>query len=233
MAFVLFAGGVLLLESTRLIWFIGWKICAVMAFLLTLPVFVMFITMLDLSVGLPELGTSLETRAATGIFRELAWEIYYLSDNYAIYCIMMSVPRWWNERFAKIVLETPRLDENKSISDHLRAGELPAFLQHANPRLHGRLYVVEAQEHYIRIETSSGATTALYRFGDAMRDLRGHPGMQVHRSFWVADDVVAGIRKTRQGTRLNLADGREIPVSRRFEIQAVARYGEAQSAKPA
>lgn len=223
-AFALFTGGLLLLESTRLVWLVGWKTCAVIAFFISLPVFVMFVTMLDLAAGLPELGNSLQGLSGAGLFDRLAWEVIYLTDNHAFYCLLMSVPRWWNERFAKVVLDTPRASGTDIILGQTAPEILPAFCAHVTPRPHGRLQLIEAQEHYIRVETGSGSGTALYRFGDALRDLQGQAGMQVHRSFWVADSAVAEVKKTRAGTRLTLVNGREVPVSRRFEVEVLRRY---------
>jgi hypothetical protein len=229
-AFVLFTGGCLLLESTRLTWFVSWKVCALIAMVITLPIFVMFATMLDLAVGLPELGASLKSDARTGLGWELALEALYLSDNYAIYCVLMCVPRWWNERFAKLVLDTPApVDEAGGDV----AGASPTFFRHAKPAPRGRLYLVEAQEHYIRIETAGGSSTALYRFGDALRELRDLPGMQVHRSTWVADCAVAGLAKRGGRMTLRLVDGRDIAVSRRFEVPAAQRYGNPATANSA
>ncbi|WP_448577820.1 LytTR family DNA-binding domain-containing protein [Thermaurantiacus sp.] len=77
-----------------------------------------------------------------------------------------------------------------------------------------RLLAVTAEDHYIRLHLAGGGKPLiLYRFSDAIADLAGIDGLQVHRGAWVAGGAVA--RATRNGRRwtLILTDGTEIPVS--------------------
>lgn len=80
----------------------------------------------------------------------------------------------------------------------------------------GALISLSVQDHYVEVVTDKGSSLILMRLGDAIRDARPTPGLQVHRSHWVAADQVA--RSRRQGARaiLTLVDGREIPVSRTY-----------------
>lgn len=84
------------------------------------------------------------------------------------------------------------------------------------------LYAVSAEDHYLRVHTSFGEELILMRLADAMRELSGAGGLQVHRSWWVSK---AAVRDTnRQGGKLSLvlASGKEAPVSRTFlpEVKA-------------
>ncbi|PKP83064.1 MAG: LytTR family transcriptional regulator [Alphaproteobacteria bacterium HGW-Alphaproteobacteria-18] len=84
------------------------------------------------------------------------------------------------------------------------------------------LYAVSAEDHYLRVHTSFGEELILMRLADAMRELAGAEGLQVHRSWWVSK---AAVRDTnRQGGKLSLvlASGKEAPVSRTFlpEVKA-------------
>lgn len=86
------------------------------------------------------------------------------------------------------------------------------------------LYAVSAEDHYLRVHTSLGEALILLRLADAMRELSGAEGLQVHRSWWVAR---AGVTDTRRrGGRLSLvlASGTEAPVSRTF-LPAVKAAG--------
>lgn len=78
----------------------------------------------------------------------------------------------------------------------------------------GALWAVEAEDHYLRVRTSRGSDLILMRLGDALKELDGIEGAQVHRSWWVAREGVAEI--TRDGARvtLRLKDGSDAPVSR-------------------
>ena len=85
------------------------------------------------------------------------------------------------------------------------------------PRLRGAaLYAVEAEDHYIRLHTSAGSDLVLLRFSDALAELQGIEGAQVHRSWWVARDAVASSRREDGKLLLMLRSGTEAPVSRSF-----------------
>jgi hypothetical protein len=78
--------------------------------------------------------------------------------------------------------------------------------------------------HYLHVHTPRGRTMLLYNLSDAESELVGH-GIRVHRSHWVADRHVRGLR--RKGSQLvcQLTGQLEVPVSRRRRAEVVARYG--------
>lgn len=76
------------------------------------------------------------------------------------------------------------------------------------------LLSVRAEDHYCRLAVRGRATRLIhYRFRDAVGDLAGIPGAQVHRSAWVADHAVVGSERTGRRWALRLADGSSMPVS--------------------
>jgi hypothetical protein len=79
-----------------------------------------------------------------------------------------------------------------------------------------RLHAVQAEDHYIRLHTSAGSDLVLLRFADALAELRGLEGAQVHRSWWVARDAVESSRRENGNLFLVLRDGTKAPVSRTF-----------------
>ena len=85
-----------------------------------------------------------------------------------------------------------------------------------------QLYAVSSEDHYLRIHTSYGEELILMRLADAMRELAGADGLQVHRSWWVAKPAVRDT--SRQGSKLSLVlvSGKLVPVSRTFlpEVKA-------------
>lgn len=85
-----------------------------------------------------------------------------------------------------------------------------------------QLYALSAEDHYLRIHTSHGEELILMRLTDAMRELAGADGLQVHRSWWVARAAVRDTRK--QGGKLSLVlpSGKEAPVSRTFQAEVKA-----------
>jgi len=73
---------------------------------------------------------------------------------------------------------------------------------------------LRAEDHYVRVVTDKGNALVRYRFSDALNEVRGLPGIQVHRSHWVAVRAVERVQSERRGYRLVLKDGTDIPVSR-------------------
>lgn len=100
----------------------------------------------------------------------------------------------------------------------------PRFLDRVPAHLDGVLLCVEAEDHYLRIHTEAGSDLILYRMADALSDLDGVNGLQVHRSFWVARDAIAGVERNGKRISLKLANGLLVPVSRTF-LPAVRRAG--------
>ena len=78
----------------------------------------------------------------------------------------------------------------------------------------GIVYAVQAEDHYLRVRTSKGDDLILMRLADAMTELDGVEGAQVHRSWWVARDGVADVKRADGRVTLVLKDGAEAPVSR-------------------
>ncbi len=75
-------------------------------------------------------------------------------------------------------------------------------------------------DHYVEVETAKGATLILLRFSDALEELGGADGLQVHRSHWGAKDAVESARRDGSRLYLMLKSGQEIPVSRTYRAAA-------------
>ncbi|MCF6292162.1 MAG: LytTR family transcriptional regulator [Robiginitomaculum sp.] len=91
----------------------------------------------------------------------------------------------------------------------------------------GTLYAISSEDHYLRIQTERGSDLILMRLGDAMAELDGYDGMQVHRSWWVARQGVEKIEREQNRVFLILRDGTKVPVSRTFtpKIRAAGWLG--------
>jgi len=76
------------------------------------------------------------------------------------------------------------------------------------------IYSVKAEDHYLSIHTSKGSALVLSRLSDAISELDGIEGAQVHRSWWVARDAITGVHRTRNSISLELKGGIVAPVSR-------------------
>lgn len=102
---------------------------------------------------------------------------------------------------------------------HAGAGDqAPArFLERLPARLRGAdLFAVQAEDHYLRLHTSKGQDLILMRLSDAVLELEGLEGAQVHRSWWVAREAVIGARRGDGRATLTIRDGSAVPVSRGY-----------------
>jgi hypothetical protein len=88
------------------------------------------------------------------------------------------------------------------------------FHERLPPALGSDLIALEMEDHYVRAHTVTGSELILLRMRDAVSELDGIDGLQVHRSWWVARDAVTGSRRDGRNLRLTLKKGLEAPVSR-------------------
>lgn len=89
------------------------------------------------------------------------------------------------------------------------------FLERLPLRLRGAdIWAVASEDHYLRLYTSKGQDLILMRLADAIAELEGIEGAQVHRSWWVARDAVLDIKRGDGRAVLTLKDGVQAPVSR-------------------
>ncbi len=98
------------------------------------------------------------------------------------------------------------------------------FLRRVPARLGHCLLALEMEDHYLRIHTPLGSDLVLCRLGDALAELEGCDGLQVHRSFWVARAAIAGHERRNGRVMLTLTNGLEVPVSRTY-LPAVREAG--------
>jgi DNA-binding LytR/AlgR family response regulator len=93
----------------------------------------------------------------------------------------------------------------------------PKFLERIPLKLRGgELYAVQAEDHYLRLHTSRGSDLILMRLADAVAELEGIEGAQVHRSWWVAKTAVTDAKRADGRAVLTLKNGAEAPVSRSY-----------------
>lgn len=101
----------------------------------------------------------------------------------------------------------------------------PAFMQRLSPQLRqSALFAIKAEGHYIQVWTDQGKELVLFRFKDAVREIDEAQGMQVHRSWWVARNAIAGSRRERGKLVLRLKNDIDVPVSR-SNVQALKTTG--------
>lgn len=90
------------------------------------------------------------------------------------------------------------------------------------PRLLGRLppgfrepvIALQSEDHYVRVHGRSGSEMVLMRLRDAVAEMDGMPGEQVHRSWWVASEGIAEVMADGRNRTIRLANGAMAPVAR-------------------
>lgn len=88
------------------------------------------------------------------------------------------------------------------------------FLDRLSPELGTDLIALEMEDHYVRAHTALGSELVLMRLRDAVAELDGIAGEQVHRSWWVARGALRDVKRDGRNIRLLLDNGVEAPVSR-------------------
>lgn len=92
--------------------------------------------------------------------------------------------------------------------------EVAPFLQRLPVAWRDRLVALEMDDHYIRAHGPCTSVLILFRMRDAERELAGHDGLRVHRSWWVARGAVKQVLCNGRNVRLRLEGGLEAPVAR-------------------
>ena len=100
-----------------------------------------------------------------------------------------------------------------------------SILDRLKPHNRGALLRLSVQDHYTEVVTSRGRELVLLRFSDALREIGSTPGLQVHRSHWVADAHVEALKRDNGKILILTRDGTQIPVSRSFAEEARRRFG--------
>ncbi len=77
----------------------------------------------------------------------------------------------------------------------------------------GRIVSISMQDHYAHIVTTAGEALVLIRLSDAIALLDGLPGVQTHRSHWVAAAFAEALERDGRRHVLRLRDGRRLPVA--------------------
>jgi len=89
------------------------------------------------------------------------------------------------------------------------------FLARLPPRLGRDLLCLQMEDHYVRAHTAAGSDLILIPLHQAVAELGGLEGLQVHRSWWVARHAVMDVERDGRSVRLKLRNGVTAPVSRR------------------
>ena len=90
------------------------------------------------------------------------------------------------------------------------------FFARVPDRLGRDLLALEAQDHYLMVHTRRGSALIHMRLSEAVQILPPQLGFQAHRGWWVARGEVAGLRRDRHQTLIELTGGLTVPVGRTY-----------------
>lgn len=112
-------------------------------------------------------------------------------------------------------------EEAKAVTDEASRDPLAAFMERLPVKFRtADLHAISSEDHYLRVHTSLGEEMILMRLADAVRELVGADGLQVHRSWWVAKQGVQDEKRVDGRSLLVLPSGTEVPVSRSYRSKA-------------
>lgn len=112
-------------------------------------------------------------------------------------------------------------------SASLAGAILPALARRLKPELRAAtILALEAEDHYVRIHTALGSELVLMRLADAIAEMAGVAGAKPHRSWWVAADAAAFLKRENGRMTITLKTGVAVPVSRAAASAAVAMFAE-------
>lgn len=97
------------------------------------------------------------------------------------------------------------------VSPAPRAGA--RFLSRLPAHIGAEILYLQMEDHYVRVVTTAGNALLLMRLRDAIDELDGVAGLQVHRSWWVAADHVVRLVRGDRRSELQMSDGAMVPVS--------------------
>ncbi|MET0170891.1 MAG: LytTR family DNA-binding domain-containing protein [Agrobacterium vaccinii] len=83
----------------------------------------------------------------------------------------------------------------------------------------GPVLALQGEDHYVRVHGPVGSELIFMRLRDAIAEMDGALGEQIHRSWWVANDAIISVVADGRNRTITLRNGQQAPVAR----ESVAR----------
>ncbi len=90
--------------------------------------------------------------------------------------------------------------------------EPPRFVARLKKDVGEEIWAVSQEDHFIRVYGDKGEDRILYRFSDAVHDLRGLDGTCVHLEHWVLKDAIKQIDHVDGTYEIVLKNDKRFPV---------------------
>jgi hypothetical protein len=167
--------------------------------------------LLDVLFGVPEPSSTL------GVIPEVLDEFGTIAPPIIVVWLGLNAP--W-------ILKLSFHDELKQVVVESSLASPPTctapFLDLVAREVGGDILSISSELHYVRVRTSTGSGMLLYNLRDAIRDLAGIAGTQIHRSHWVAQKHIARVEHKNGQKVCVLTDGTQLPISRRRQQEVLA-----------
>ncbi len=161
---------------------------------------------------------SVVNRAAFGVHPRTAddWLQFYflvLVISFIITAVMWMLS--WRRTHLASMKQGPSAAHD-TVQQHPAAPHNPAprLLDRLPPGKRGTVWALESEDHYVRVHLEGGTELILMRLRDAIMEMDGANGAQVHRSWWVARIGVSKTLREERGISLLLKSGVAAPVAR-------------------
>ncbi len=110
------------------------------------------------------------------------------------------------------VLQAEAAEDESSTSD--QPGLSQTALHDRLPHDFPAIIALSVEDHYVRVHANGRSEMLLMPLSEAIALMPAAQGAQVHRSWWVAQNCVAGRSRAGRDIKLRLIDQTEVPVSR-------------------
>ena len=151
-------------------------------------------------------------------YEDLTWDVILLWYGKVVIIMFMSLGA------ISLINHAIRPKEQTSGDEPDQPGPPPGylFLRRLPPQLGQELICLQMEDHYLRAYTDKGDALIRVRFRDAVAELADYPGLQVHRSWWVALGAIESVKKEGRRHVAYLRGGRKAPISKTYvdEVKA-------------
>ena len=153
-------------------------------------------------------------------FRELDGYAGLLPFSLLCSLAVMGVSQWADAadlRFRKRLQKAPGPTNSRpavtGAGEETHAAE-PALRSRLSDSFTGPILALQSEDHYVRVHGENASELILIRLRDAIAEMDGVDGVQVHRSWWIARDAVASAELSGRSWAITLTNGEIAPVAR-------------------
>lgn len=133
-----------------------------------------------------------------------------------IITFILTVYDLYQEQKAIVVQQKVELVNQQKSGNDRQSPLVKKFMAKLPVAIRGDLLCLQMDDHYLNVYTDKGKHLLLMRFKDALAMLEEYPGLQTHRSWWVAHQAIIGSKKDGRKLILKLKGDIEAPVSNTY-----------------